>query len=247
MDLSRYSRQTAFAKLGVEGQKKILHSRVLVAGCGALGSMIAERLCRAGFGFIRLVDRDTVDLVNLHRQTLYTEEDARLKKPKAFAAASHLRQINSAVSIDPVEADIKSSNIEALVSGMDIVLDGSDNFELRFLLNETCCKNNIPWVYGGAVSASGACMSIIPGGPCLRCLYPEFPEQDSLPNTVDEGILNMITGIVSCLEAAEAMKIIACPQAVCNKYIAIDLWENSVDYIAISRNPNCPVCGKFIV
>jgi adenylyltransferase/sulfurtransferase len=143
--------------------------------------------------------------------------------------------------LEPVIADVTSSNIEALVDGADIVLDGSDNFELRFLINDVCVKKRIPWVYGGAVAASGACMSIVPGGPCLRCAFPVLPAAQ--PNCVNDGIINMITGIVSCLEAAEAVKILTCPQAVSKKYLAIDLWNNSMEYIDIQKNPHCPVCG----
>ena len=241
--LSRYSRQTAFAGLGIEGQKKLLRSRAVVIGVGALGTFITERLCRAGLGFIRLIDRDIVDMVNLHRQTLFTEDDALQKKPKAMAAAGHLAAINSTVTLEPIIANVDDSNIEAFVSGADIVLDGSDNLELRFLINETCHKNRVPWVYGGAIAASGACMSIIPDGPCFRCLCP-LPEPDSQPNFNTDGIVNMIPAIVACLEVTEAVKILTCPDSLSKKYIAIDLWKNSIEYITILKNPRCPVCGR---
>jgi adenylyltransferase/sulfurtransferase len=243
-NLTRYSPQTAFAKLGIDGQKKLLRSRAVVMGMGALGTMAAERLCRAGLGFLRLIDRDIVDITNLHRQTLYNEGDAYQKKPKAIAAAEHLAKINSTISLQPLSVDVKKSNIEELVLDADIVLDGSDNFELRFLINTICTKFRIPWVYGGVTAASGAFMSIIPGGPCFRCLYPYLQKPGIQDFGVNNGVMNMITGIIACMEAAEAVKILTYPQAVSKNYTSINLWENSIDYLTIHKNQNCPDCGK---
>jgi adenylyltransferase/sulfurtransferase len=195
-------------------------------------------------GFLRLIDRDTVSLVNLHRQVLYTEEDARRETPKAAAAAERLARINSSITIEPVVADVNAANIEAVISGVDIALDGSDNFELRFLLNEACHKHHIPWIYGGAIGAAGGSMNILPGGPCFRCLMPELPPPGSQPTCVSAGVLNMITGVIACVEAAEAIKILTGSPAVSRQYRAIDLWENTADCVTVQPNPACPVCAK---
>ncbi|GHV96320.1 thiamine/molybdopterin biosynthesis protein MoeB [Spirochaetia bacterium] len=242
--VDRYARQTAFEKIGRTGQEKLLQSRVTILGLGALGTVIAESLCRAGVGRIRLVDRDLVELSNLQRQVLYTEEDARRESPKAVAAAEHLAEINSTVALEPLIADVNAANIEECIAGADLVLDGSDNFELRFLLNEACCKHTIPWIYGGAIAASGSSMNILPGGPCFRCLSPEMPAAGSYPTCSSAGVLNMVTGIVACFEAAEAVKILTGSPDVSRQYLSIDLWGNSVDYITVQKNPECPVCGK---
>ncbi|MDR0877371.1 MAG: ThiF family adenylyltransferase [Treponema sp.] len=244
MNFDRYARQIAFEKIGRDGQQKICASRAAIIGLGALGTVIADELCRAGVGFLRLIDRDVVDISNLQRQVLYTEDDAREQIPKAFAAYAHLSKTNSEIKMEPVFADVNSSNIEAFVSGVDLVLDGSDNFELRYLLNEACHKHHIPWIYGGAVAASGSVMNILDGGPCFRCLLPEVPAPGSYPVCATSGVLNMITGIVASIEAAEAVKILSGSQAVSKKYRAIDLWENTFDAVEVHKNPDCPVCGK---
>jgi adenylyltransferase/sulfurtransferase len=245
MDLRRYARQMVFSKIGEEGQRKLLASRAAVLGLGALGSVIAEELCRAGVGFLRLVDRDIVDLTNLQRQTLYTEEDAREQIPKAAAAYEHLSRVNSEITLEPIIADINSSNIEKYIEGMDLILDGSDNFELRFLLNEACHKHRIPWIYGGAIAASGSVMTIIPGGegPCFRCLSPDVPPPGSYPTCGTAGVLSMTTAVTASFEALEAVKLLT-GAAPLKRYLSIDLWENSFDHIMLRRDPECPVCAR---
>ncbi|MDR2480111.1 MAG: ThiF family adenylyltransferase [Treponema sp.] len=243
-NLDRYSRQIAFEKMGRAGQEKLGRSTAVIFGMGALGTVIAESLCRAGAGRIRLVDRDIVTLSNLQRQALYTESDARQERPKSLAAADSLARINAAITLEPVIADITAANIEELLLGADIALDGSDNFELRLLLNEACVKRRLPWIYGGAIAATGGSMNILEGGPCFRCLVPEPPAPGSYPTCASEGILNMVTGIIGCVEAAEAVKILTGSAAVSKQYLSIDVWENTVDQIRIVKNPDCPVCGR---
>jgi adenylyltransferase/sulfurtransferase len=243
-NLARYARQIAFDKLGREGQERLLASRAAVLGLGALGSVIAEELCRAGVGFIRLIDRDVVEPGNLHRQFLYTEEDAREGLPKADAARRHLAGVNAGTVLEPVIADVNGSNIEEYIADTNLVLDGSDNFELRYLINEACHKLGLPWIYGGALGASGSVMNILAGGPCFRCLSPEVPAPGSYPTCNTAGALNMATALVASVEAAEAVKILTGSPSVSKRYLSIDLWENALDYINIQKNPDCPLCGK---
>jgi adenylyltransferase/sulfurtransferase len=243
MDVMRYSRQTAF--IGSKGQQKLFDARVAVAGVGALGTVIANCLARAGVGYIRLIDRDIVELSNLQRQTLFTESDARQKLPKAVCACEHLGAVNSDVKLEPLVSDINSGNIDAAFKDIDFVLDGGDNMELRHLVNEWCVKRGVPWIYGGAIQAGGACMAIIPQKtPCFRCLYPDLlmkPEH----TCASAGVLNMVTGIIGAYEAAEAVKILLGGEP-CQKLLLLDLWKNSSDYIGIARNDECPVCAKRI-
>ncbi len=174
--LDRYRRAAQFAPLGKTGQLAIQNSRVLVCGCGALGSVIAERLARSGVGHLRLVDRDWVELTNLQRQTLFTEEDARTSQPKSIAAARALAQINSDITLEPVVEDVTHTNIARLCEGVDLILDGTDNFETRLLINDYALANRLPWVHGGCLGASGQIMAILPGKTaCFRCLVPELP------------------------------------------------------------------------
>jgi adenylyltransferase/sulfurtransferase len=246
--MERYNRQIAFPGIGAAGQEKLLRAKAVIIGLGALGSVIAAELARAGVGSLRLLDRDYVERSNLARQALYTENDADAQLPKVIAAANHLAEINSGIAIDPIVADINSSNIESFVLGADIVLDGSDNFELRALINEACVKHHIPWVYGGALAAVGAVMPILPGqGPCFRCLTPDTPAPGSYPTCVTAGILNMTSHTIASIEAAEAVKILIGRMGRDDpNYISIDLWNNAFDAIRVERDPDCPVCGKGI-
>jgi len=241
----RYSRQTVFEKIGIPGQERLLAARVVVLGIGALGTVIANNLCRAGLGHLRLVDRDYVELSNLQRQVLFDEGDAAAQLPKAQAACKHLARINSQISLEPVVAHVDSSNIEELVKDADVVLDGSDNMELRFLVNEVCHKLKIPWVYGGVLGATGNCMTIVPGGgACFRCLVPKIPPAGSYPTCATTGVLNMASGIIASLESAEAVKIITGSTEVNRGIFVLDLWNNSAEYLNLVANPDCPVCGR---
>ena len=242
---SRYSRQVAFEKIGVKGQERLLSARAVIIGIGALGTVIANNLCRAGVRYLRLVDRDCVELSNLQRQILFDEADAKAGIPKAQAACDHLAKVNSKISLEPVVAHADSSNIEELVKDADVVLDGSDNMELRFLINEACHKLGKPWVYGGVLGATGNCMTIVPGeGPCLRCLMPEIPPAGSYPTCATAGVLNMVSNIIASLESAEAVKIITGSANTNKGVFVLDVWNNTTGHVTLSANPDCPVCGK---
>jgi adenylyltransferase/sulfurtransferase len=234
-----------YEKIGAEGQKKISAAKVTIIGIGALGSVIANNLCRAGVGSLRIVDRDYVELSNLQRQALFDEEDAAAEIPKAAAACSHLAIINSEINLDPVIVHVDSTNIAELIQDSDVVMDGSDNMELRFLINEACHKLKIPWVYGGVLGAAGNCMTILPAdGPCFRCLMPEIPKPGSYPTCASVGVLNMASNIIASFESAEAIKIITGSPDVNRKIFVLDVWRNEADYLDLSKDPDCPVCAK---
>ena len=246
--LERYKRQITYHNIGEEGQEKLISSRVCIIGTGALGSIIANNLCRAGVGFLRLIDRDIVEEVNLQRQILFTERDVKDGLTKVEAAFNHLSQINSEVTIEPITADVNSSNVERFISDVDLVIDGTDNFEIRFLLNEACIKNGIKWIYGGVVASGGATMNILLGdNPCFRCFMTEMPEPGSYDTCSSIGVLNSITGIIGSYEASEAMKILLGSDEISHELLAIDIWDNSIDYLEVEKNPDCPVCihGKY--
>jgi adenylyltransferase/sulfurtransferase len=245
MNLERYARQITYEKIGTEGQRKILAARVAVIGIGALGTVIANNLCRAGVGCLRLIDRDYVELSNLQRQVLFDEEDAAAEIPKAEAACDHLSKINAEVKLEPVAVHVDSSNIEGLIKDIDVVLDGSDNMELRFLINEACHKLKKPWVHGGVIGAAGNCMTILPGqSPCFRCLVPEIPPAGSYPTCASAGVLNMASNIIASMESAEALKIITGSPDVNRRLFVLDVWNNTAEHLELSKNPDCPVCGR---
>ncbi len=243
---SRYSRQERFAPLGVEGQQRLATARVLVCGCGALGSMIAERLARAGVGYLRLVDRDWVELSNLQRQTLFTEEDARLSRPKAVAAATMLAKINSRIEIDPLVEDVSWENMAAIAQGCELIVDGTDNFETRFLINDYCVQQEVPWVHGGCLGASGQVLTVLPGETaCFRCLVPELPPREALQTCDSSGVLGPAVGLIACLQAAEALKIASGQRAEsCRKLMIVDTWHTELRLIGLARQPHCPTCGQ---
>jgi len=198
---------------------------VAIVRVGALGTVVANALARAGLGRLRLIDRDYVEPSNLQRQILYTEEDARLGVPKAEAAARHLGLANSSVSIEPVVVHVNGGNAVELQKDMDVIVDGSDNFTLRFVVNDACLRLKKPWIYGGALGDSGVTMNILPGeGPCLRCLLSSPPSPGSQPTCASAGVLNMITGIIGNIEAAEAMKIALGSPEVRKTFLSLSLW-----------------------
>jgi len=208
--LDRYSRQILFDKIGEAGQRRLLDARVLLVGCGALGTVLANTLVRAGVGFLRIADRDFIELNNLQRQVLFDEADVRDHLPKAEAAARKLRAINSQVTIDPVIADVNHQNIERLAEGADLLLDGTDNFETRFLINDLAIKTKRPWIYGAAIGANGLVLPIIPGEtPCLRCVFEEPPPAGSSPTCDTVGVLGPTVAIVAAYQAGEAIKILS--------------------------------------
>jgi molybdopterin/thiamine biosynthesis adenylyltransferase len=246
---SRYSRQILFSAIGADGQTRLRQSSVLLVGCGALGSVSAEILVRAGIGRLRIADRDYVDETNLQRQALFTEQDCLSGLPKAVAAARHLREINSQVDIEECVVDVDSRSIGSLLLPADLIVDGTDNFEARYLLNDASLKWGIPWVYGACVGAYGLCTSFLPGlSPCLRCLLEEMPPVGSSPTCDTSGVLGPIVHAVAAMETAEALKILTGNvQHLSRKLTSIDLWENrfvSVDLSGRPPDPECPACGK---
>jgi len=244
---SRYDRQARFAPLGAEGQERLKAARVLVCGCGALGSVLAETLVRSGVGFVRIVDRDFVELNNLQRQVLYDEKDAAEGLPKAVTAATKLRQINSEVEIDAVVADVTHLNIDRLAGDVDAIVDGTDNFATRFLLNDFAVKHAKPWVYGGCIGAEGQSMTILPGDTaCLACLMVDVPPPGTTPTCDTAGIIAPIVNTIASIEAAEALKILSGhTAAVSRKLTIIDLWDNQfrqVDLTKLRDGGDCRVC-----
>ncbi len=244
----RYSRQILFPGIGKEGQKRLLGSRVLILGLGALGAAHAETLSRAGVGFLRLADRDFVEFSNLQRQTLYTEDDARERTPKAVAARNRIALINSEIEVDEVVADVNQSNIEDLISDVDLVLDGTDNFQIRYLLNDACVKHGKPWIYGAAVSGYGTTMTIIPGEtPCLRCIFEEIPPAGSSPTCDTAGVIQPIISAVSSVQVTEALKYLTGQkEKLHSSLLQIDIWNADWRKIGMSKqNADCRSCGKM--
>ena len=237
-----------FPGIGVEGQRKLLAARALVVGCGALGAVIANTLARAGVGKLRIVDRDFLELNNLQRQVLYDEDDVAAGLPKAIAAKNRLVKINSQIEIEAVVADVDHTSIVKLMEGVDCLVDGTDNFETRFLLNDAAVKLNVPWVYGGCLGAEGQSITILPGEtPCLRCLMPEPPPPGSTPTCDSAGILATIIGVVASLEANEALKILSGHrEAISRTWTIIDLWDNTLRQIKLdsARAADCRCCGQ---
>jgi len=243
----RYSRQILFPEIGKAGQEKLLNSRVLIVGCGALGASHAEMLSRAGVGKLRIVDRDFVEFTNLQRQTLFKESDAAERLPKAIAAKTRISEINSDVDVEAVVADVNQSNIEQFLNDIGLVLDGTDNFQIRYLINDACIKANKTWIYGAAVSSYGTTMTIIPGEtPCLRCIFEEIPDAGSSPTCDTAGVIMPIIATVSAVQVAEAIKILVGDLgALHGSLMQFDVWQNDWRKIRLSKpNPDCPACGK---
>lgn len=236
-ELVRYVRQVQFAEIGQEGQMRLRQSSALLVGCGALGSVIAETLTRAGIGTLRLVDRDFVELNNLQRQVLYNEQDVARHLPKAIAAADKLKQINHQVELDAHVQDVHFRNVEALVEGVDVILDGTDNFETRFLINDVAMRHRIPWVYGGCLGATGQTLTVVPpDSPCLRCLYPEPPPAGSTETCDTAGIVAPVIQVIAAIQAMEAIKVLTGRvDSVSCKLQVIDLWENRIRQIGLDN------------
>ena len=210
MNLERYSRQMRVPGIGKAGQERIMNSRVTLCGVGALGTVLANTLVRAGVGHVRIIDRDFVEPSNLQRQVLFDESDVTNNLPKAEAAATKLRQINSGVTVEAIVADIDRTNVEEFCRDADLILDGTDNFEVRYTINDAAIKLNKPWVYGGAVGVEGMTMTIIPGEtPCLRCVFEQSPGPGEVGTCETAGVLGPIVGIVASFQATEALKILA--------------------------------------
>jgi adenylyltransferase/sulfurtransferase len=249
---NRYDRQTRFAPFGEEGQRQLAAGRALVCGCGALGSVVAATLVRAGVGFVRIVDRDFVELNNLQRQFLFDEADVAGTLPKAVAAAEKLRRVNSAIEIEPVVADVTHTNIAKLAGDVDVVVDGTDNFATRFLVNDFCVKHDKPWVYGGCIGAEGQSMTIVPHDTaCLACLLPEPPPPGTTPTCDTAGILGPVVGVIGSIEACEAMKLLGgYADAISRSLTVVEMWDNRLRHVDVSKlrdQSDCRVCqhGEF--
>jgi molybdopterin/thiamine biosynthesis adenylyltransferase len=243
----RYSRQVLFHGIGPDGQEKLNISSVLIVGCGALGAAHAEMLARAGIGKLRIVDRDFVEFTNLQRQTLFKESDAAGRLPKAIAAKSRIGEINSEIEVEAIIADVNNSNVESLIENCDVVLDGTDNFQIRYLLNDTCVKHDKVWIYGAAVSSYGTTMTIIPGEtPCLRCIFEEMPDAGSSPTCDTAGVIMPIISSISSIQVAEAVKLLVGKKGELHgSLIQVDVWANDWRKIKLDGpQPGCPTCGK---
>ena len=238
----RYSRQILLKNIQEDGQKKLAKSNVVVIGCGALGTTIANNLVRSGIGHVKIVDRDIVELNNLQRQNLFDEDDIGL--PKASTAAEKLEKINSDIKIDYVVDDVNHRNIERIIKNMDMVLDGTDNMLIRFLINDACVKHGIPWVYGGAIETYGMTMNIIPDKtPCFRCVVHDLPEAGLLPTCDTVGVLNPIPCIIASIQNTEAIKILL-DKNINKNLLTYDVWNHDFHSIEVKRKKDCVCCVK---
>src|SRR6185503_4943862 len=248
----RYSRQILFAGIGAEGQTRIAASKVVIIGCGALGAVQAETLARAGVGHLVLVDRDFVEESNLQRQIMFEQSDALNRLPKAVAAAARIARVNPDIKVESIVTDVNFENIQEIIEGAGLVLDGTDNFEARFLINDACVKTGTPWTYGAAVGSYGLTMTIVPGStPCLRCVLEAMPEAGSGPTCDTAGVIMPIVTVIASIQAAEALKLLTGRmEALHNSLIRIDVWDfqfNRLDLSSFEKRADCPACalGKF--
>lgn len=247
--LERYSRQMRFAGIGEAGQRKLLNSHVTLCGCGALGTVLANALVRGGVGHVRIVDRDFIETHNLQRQVLFDEHDVAENIPKAEAAARKLSAINSTIHVEPVVADIDRTNILELTRDADLILDGTDNFEIRYLINDVAVKLGKPWVYGGSIGSHGQTMTILPGDtPCLRCVFEAAPAPGEAGTCETAGVLSPVVNIVASYQVAEAFKILTGHIEQINRdLIYVDVWENVQKKIKIAKLKDavdCPCCKR---
>jgi molybdopterin-synthase adenylyltransferase len=250
-EFERYSRQILFSGIGREGQDRLAASRVVIIGCGALGAVQAETLARAGVGRLTLIDRDFVEESNLQRQIMFEEADVRQRLPKAVAAAGRIERVNSGIEVEPVVCDVNYENVEDLIRGTDVVLDGTDNFETRFLINDAAIKLGVPWVYGAAVGSYGVTMTVLPGdGPCLRCVMDRMPEPGTSPTCDTSGVLMPVISTIASIQAAEAMKIMTGNHENLHRSIvSIDVWDFQLGRIDLSEfadRSGCPACGNGV-
>lgn len=243
---NKYSRQILFAPIGEAGQQSLLASRAVLVGCGALGTSVANLLVRAGLGGLRIIDRDFVEPSNLQRQTLFDEGDAREALPKAIAAERKLRAINADVRLEGVIADLGSRNAEELLAGFSLILDGTDNFETRFLLNDVAVKFSVPWIYAAAVSSYGVTLTVLPRvTACLACLLEMRPDQ-GIEETCDTvGVLGAAAGVIASIQAAEAIKLLTGNrEGLGGRLVSCDVWSGRFQAIRVERNPNCRTCAR---
>ena len=246
MTSERYSRQARLEVIGEEGQRRLETARVTIVGCGATGTVLANHLVRAGIGYVRLIDRDFVEPSNLQRQLLFEEDDVTYGLTKAETAEARLRSANSEVGIEGIVADVNATNIEEFVGDVDLALDGTDNFETRYILNDACVKLGKPWVYTGVVSTYGMTMLIRPGvSPCLRCMFPEPPPPGSAATCDTAGVLGPAVGVVASVAATEAMKwLVGSEEDLSEGLLHVDVWDLTWRQFRLERKPDCPCCVR---
>jgi adenylyltransferase/sulfurtransferase len=243
----RYSRQILFRGIGAEGQRRLAAGRVAIVGCGATGSALASLLARAGVGTLRIIDRDYVEASNLQRQSLFDEKDAAESLPKAIAAARKIATFNSEITVEARAEDVVPEDIHALLEGMDVILDGSDNFETRYLLNDYAVANSLPWIYVAAVGSYGVTLNVLPGETaCLACIFPDTP-RGMVETCETSGILNTAVNLVASIAATETMKLLiggAAKERLRKTLWSFDVWMNEQAEIAAARpRPGCRTCG----
>jgi len=240
----RYFRQVRFAGIGESGQATLAAARVAIVGCGALGSFQAESLARAGVGRLRIIDRDYVELSNLQRQWLFDESDAEQALPKAVAAARRIGRLNSTIGVEPEVADLTAGNVDDLLEDSNLILDATDNFETRYLINDYAVRGCVPWIYGAAVGSYGLELAILPGhNGCLKCVYPSAPSGPQ-PTCETSGVLGSITSIIAALQVADALKILT-GASIAPRLTTVDVWSGQIRQVAApSRDPDCVCCGR---
>ena len=244
--VTRYSRQELVRNIGKEGQRKISQNSVVLIGCGALGTHVANILVRAGIRKLTIIDRDFIEIHNLQRQILFNEEDIVNGLPKAVAAKNHLEKINSEVEIKPIVTDVNFTNIENLLEDSNVVIDGTDNFSTRYLINEACDKLSIPWVYGSGIATGGMSMTIIPGrSPCFACQFPEQPPIEFALSCDTAGVLSTAISISASIQSTEVLKILLGKFEELNKcLIEFDVWNLTFNKFEIRKNLSCTICSK---
>lgn len=243
----RYSRQILFRDIGESGQQRLLASSAVIVGCGAIGAATANLLARCGVGRLRVIDRDFVEPSNLQRQTLFDEQDASTALPKAVAAERKLRAVNSTVAIEGIVADLDPRNAEELLSGFELILDGTDNFETRFLINDLSIKLGRPWIYAAAVGSYGLTMTILPQRtPCLSCMFQAHERHGGLEETCDTiGVLGPIVDLIASLQSSEALKLLAGREvALHGRLISCDVWTGRFQSIRVERARDCRACVR---
>ena len=244
----RYSRQILFRGIGEDGQRKLAASKVAIVGCGATGSALAGLLARAGVGFLRIIDRDYVEPSNLQRQALFDEADAAESLPKAIAAARKIAAFNSEIAVEAKVADLIPSNIEELLQGTDLILDGTDNFETRYLINDYAVDRALPWIYSAAVGSYAVTLNVVPTKTaCLACIFPDSP-RGIVETCETSGILNSAVNLVASIAATEAVKFqVGGPEnpTVRRTLLSFDLWTNEhAEIYAAKPRPDCRACGQ---
>jgi adenylyltransferase/sulfurtransferase len=255
-DLARYHRQIIFPGLGQDGQERLLASKAVIVGCGATGTALSNLLVRAGVGHVRIIDRDYIELNNLQRQILFDEDDIAANLPKAEAAARKLRRVNSDVTVEGIVADLNPGNVLDLIGDADVVIDGTDNFTTRFLLNDACLSLGKPWVYTGVIASYGMTATLIPDGAvanlpgtraatgCLRCFLTDMPAPGTTPTCDTAGVIGPGVALLTAVAGAEAMKLLSGQGQLNPGIIHMDVWSHDYEKFTLARNPDCPACGE---